>query len=43
MNILRHAALIGVPLAFSVLLWFHPMIGDYEGLKDGPPPSAASR
>ena len=25
---------IGVPLAFSVLLWFHPMIGDYEGLKD---------
>ena len=34
MNILRHAALIGVPLAFSVLLWFHPMIGDYEGLRD---------
>ena len=34
MNILRHAALIGVPLAFSVLLWFHPMISDYEGLRD---------
>jgi hypothetical protein len=35
MTILRHAALlIGVPLGFSVLLWFHPMISDYEGLKD---------
>ena len=34
MNLLRHATLIGVPLAFSVLLWFHPMIGDYEGLRD---------
>jgi hypothetical protein len=34
MTILRHALLIGVPLAFSVLLWFHPMIGDYEGLRD---------
>jgi hypothetical protein len=34
MTTLRHALLIGVPLAFSVLLWFHPMIGDYEGLRD---------
>ena len=34
MTILRHALLIGAPLAFSVLLWFHPMIGDYEGLRD---------
>jgi hypothetical protein len=30
-----HAALlIGVPVAFSGLLWLHPMIGDYEGLRD---------
>jgi hypothetical protein len=28
------ALLFGVPLAFSVLLWFHPMVSDYEGLKD---------
>jgi hypothetical protein len=28
------ALLFGVPLAFAVLLWFHPMVGDYEGLKD---------
>src|SRR5687767_9932906 len=34
MTVLRHALLIGVPLVFSVLLWFHPMIGDYEGLRD---------
>jgi hypothetical protein len=35
MTILARAALlIGVPLAFSVLLWFHPMISDYEGLRD---------
>jgi hypothetical protein len=28
-----HAALlIAVPLAFSVLLWFHPMLSDYEDL-----------
>jgi hypothetical protein len=32
MTVLRHALLIAVPLAFSVLLWFHPMISDYEGL-----------
>jgi hypothetical protein len=32
---LRHAALlVGVPLAFSVLLWFHPLVGDYDGLRD---------
>ena len=30
----QNALLIGVPLAFSVLLWFHPMIGDWEGLRD---------
>jgi hypothetical protein len=31
----RHAALLtAAPLAFAVLLWFHPMIGDYEGLRD---------
>ena len=34
MTFLRHALLIGVPLAFSVLLWFHPMISDYDGLRD---------
>jgi hypothetical protein len=34
MTILRHVLLVGVPLAFSVLLLFHPMIGDYEGLRD---------
>ena len=35
MTTLRPAALlIGVPLVFSVLLWFHPMIGDWEGLRD---------
>jgi hypothetical protein len=30
----RAALLIGVPVAFSGLLWFHPIIGDYEGLRD---------
>ena len=30
----RAALLIGVPVTFSVLLWFHPLIGDYEGLRD---------
>jgi hypothetical protein len=35
MNIRRPAALLfGVPLAFSVLLWLHPMVSDYEGLRD---------
>ncbi len=35
MNIRAHAALlIAVPLAFSVLLWFHPMLSDYEDLLD---------
>jgi hypothetical protein len=34
MTILRHALLIAVPLAFAVLLCFHPMISDYEGLRD---------
>jgi hypothetical protein len=34
MTVLRHALLIGVPLAFSVLLCFHPMISDYDGLRD---------
>jgi hypothetical protein len=30
----RAALLIGAPVAFSGLLWFHPMIGDYEDLLD---------
>jgi hypothetical protein len=34
MTIPRHALLIGAPLVFSVLLWFHPMISDFEGLRD---------
>ena len=25
---------IGVPVAFSGLLWLHPMVGDWEGLRD---------
>ena len=33
----RAALLIGVPAAFSILLWFHPMVGDYDGLRDGTP------
>ncbi len=28
------ALLIAIPVAFSGLLWFHPMVGDYEGLQD---------
>jgi hypothetical protein len=35
MSTVRRAALfVGVPLAFAVILSFHPMIGDYEGLRD---------
>jgi hypothetical protein len=34
MTISRHALLIGAPLAFAVLLCFHPMISDYDGLRD---------
>ena len=35
MTIRRHAALlIGVPLAFAVILSLHPMVGDWEGLQD---------
>lgn len=30
----RAALLLGVPVAFSGLLWFHPMIGDYDGLRE---------
>jgi hypothetical protein len=26
--------LVGAPLVFSVLLWLHPMISDWEGLRD---------
>jgi hypothetical protein len=26
--------LLAVPLAFSVLLWFHPIVSDWEGLQD---------
>jgi hypothetical protein len=35
MTYLRHVVLlIGVPLAFAVILWLHPMVGDWEGLQD---------
>ena len=34
MRFLRHALLIGLPAAFAVLLCFHPMVSDYEGLRD---------
>jgi hypothetical protein len=30
----RAAILIGAPVAFSGLLWLHPMVGDWEGLRD---------
>jgi hypothetical protein len=30
----RAALLLGVPLTFSALLWFHPLVSDYEGLRD---------
>jgi hypothetical protein len=30
----RPLLLVGVPLAFSVVLWFHPMVGDYQGLRE---------
>jgi len=33
-NPVRAAILIGAPVAFSGLLWLHPMIGDWEGLRD---------
>jgi len=28
------AALVSVPAAFALLLWFHPMVGDWQGLRD---------
>ena len=31
---IRAVLLIGVPVAFAGVLWLHPMIGDYEGLRD---------
>jgi hypothetical protein len=34
MTVIRHVWLIAVPAAFAVLLWFHPMVGDYEGLRE---------
>ena len=34
MSILRHALLVGVPLAFALILSLHPMISDWEGLQD---------
>jgi hypothetical protein len=34
MLISRFTLLTGIPAAFAVLLWFHPMIGDYDGLRD---------
>jgi hypothetical protein len=34
-TIRRHTAwLFSVPLAFSALLWLHPMVSDYEGLRE---------
>jgi hypothetical protein len=30
----RAAFLVGVPVAFSALLCLHPMVGDWEGLRD---------
>ena len=30
----RAAILIGSPVAFSGLLWLHPMVGDWEGLQN---------
>ena len=30
----RAAFLIAAPVAFSGLLWLHPMVGDWEGLRD---------
>ena len=33
-NPVRAALLIGLPIAFSGLLWFHPMVSDYEGLRE---------
>jgi hypothetical protein len=34
LTIWARAALIAIPAAFAVLLWFHPMVGDYEGIRD---------
>jgi hypothetical protein len=35
MTIRAYAALlVGVPVAFSGLLWLHPLVGDYEGLRE---------
>jgi hypothetical protein len=31
---LRAAFLLGTPVAFSGLLWLHPMVGDWEGLRE---------
>jgi hypothetical protein len=33
-NPVRTAILIGAPVAFSGLLWLHPMVGDWEGLRE---------
>ncbi len=30
----RAVFLIGAPVAFSALLWLHPMVGDWEGLRE---------
>ncbi len=30
----RAAFLVGAPVAFSALLWLHPMVGDWEGLRE---------
>jgi hypothetical protein len=30
----RAVLLVGVPVVFAGLLWLHPMVGDWEGLRD---------
>ncbi len=30
----RAAPLVAIPVAFAGLLWFHPMVGDYDGLRE---------
>ena len=34
MTTTARTVLLGAPAAFSALLWFHPMVGDYEGLSE---------
>jgi hypothetical protein len=34
MNVRHAALLVGAPLVYSVLLWLHPMVSDWDGLRD---------